>query len=169
MFFIVLGRLFVSWMEIIWIFYNARLDCRQLASWNKHKVSRGENERNRAKGNSARLAVLSVHLSPPPGCLSRCLMVYYGKLKGFQVEIQTGFESTAAVDFLRRTTVQIVTHISLFWSLMAHNVLFISASLNQVEGPQRRFKLKKKKKKDQIQLCNVHQMMAALLVDTHSL
>lgn len=83
------------------------------------------NERKRAKGNTARGAARSVHLSPPLACLSRCLMVYYGKPK---VEIQTGFETTAAVDFPQRSPVQIITRLSLCWPLRAHNRFVIIVS-----------------------------------------
>lgn len=43
------------------------------------------------KESTERFAVLSIHLSPPLSCLSRCLMVYYGKPKPFQVNVDTGF------------------------------------------------------------------------------
>lgn len=42
---------------------------------------KGKSKKRGGRGNIVCLAVLSVHLSPPFHCLSRCLIVYYVKLK----------------------------------------------------------------------------------------
>lgn len=44
-----------------------------------------ENQGREGKGNIVCLAELSIHLSPPLYCLSRCLMVYYVKPKAFRL------------------------------------------------------------------------------------
>lgn len=55
----------------------------------------------RGKGNTVCLNALSIHLSPPLYCLSRCLMVYYEKLKPFRLNWTMWFSifrvTTAAV------------------------------------------------------------------------
>lgn len=154
-------------MEIIWVFFNAHLEFRQLQSWNKHKLSMGK-----WKKQGERKYCMSCCAFCPPFTTSPLFVQMPNGLlwetQGFHVEIQTGFETTAAVDFPHRSPVQIITRLSLFWPLIAHNDFVIIVSWSHLEGLKGYFKWKIHW--DALQQWNLHsRWMVALLVDTHSL
>lgn len=98
------------------------------------------NERNRAKGNTARRAALSVHLSPPLRCLSRCLMVYYGKPKVFTLRSKLALRPQLQSTFLTGAQFR-SSHASYsFGLLIAHNEFIIIVSWNHPEGLKGHFK-----------------------------